>query len=235
MFSAKSCRRGFYPDDYIDFNGKALGCIKQAAEDICWLLNRGYDIRQAVTFAGNHYSLKERQRLALVRALASDRRLAERLRKQVTSVHMDRIAVDGFNTIITLETALSHSPVFFCRDGTVRDLAGLHGTYRIIDKTYKAVQLVFDSLKENGVSAALFFLDRQVSNSGRLKSFIAEIAEAAAFPVWIELVPDVDMQLIKEPVVISSDSVVLDKCTSWYNLVRSIIEEYLPDTWIVRL
>jgi hypothetical protein len=56
------------------------------------------------------------------------------------------VLIDGFNTFITLEVALSGSLVLQCADGTLRDLAGLHGSFRIVDKTVAAVDLVLKAL-----------------------------------------------------------------------------------------
>lgn len=56
---------------------------------------------------------------------------------------LETVHIDGFNTVITLEVALSGSPVFYCRDGALRDLAGLRGTYRVIDKTQEAIELLY--------------------------------------------------------------------------------------------
>ena len=53
--------------------------------------------------------------------------------------------IDGFNTVITLEVMLSDSILFSCADGTIRDLAALRGTYRIIPETQKAVEILFDA------------------------------------------------------------------------------------------
>ena len=43
----------------------------------------------------------------------------------------ETVHIDGFNTIITLEVALSGSHVFCCRDDVLRDLAGLRGTHAL--------------------------------------------------------------------------------------------------------
>jgi hypothetical protein len=229
-------RRGYHIEDIHYFGMESSGVLRRAAEDVCYLLNRGYNIRQAVTFAGNHYLLAERQRSALVRSLASDIQLTARKRRELENGQLPGcIHIDGFNTIITLETALSGSMLLSCLDGTVRDLAGLHGTYRIIDKTEPAVRLVFRSLIKNGVSSAVVYLDKQVSNSGRLCSLVSEIAEKEHFRTQTKLIPDVDTQLICSGCVITSDSVILDRCGAWYNLNRRIIETSIADAWVVRL
>ncbi len=87
------------------------------------------------------------------------------------------MALDGFNTIITLEVALSGSLLLLGLDGTVRDLAGLRGTYRIVDKTPQAVALVLSRLEALGVREATFYLDQQVSNSGRLRGLLLEMGK----------------------------------------------------------
>jgi hypothetical protein len=232
----KITRRGFAAEDLRNFSDKALPKLNQAADDLRELLDRGYPIRPASTFVGNHYLLSERQRLAVTRSVSSSAELKSRLAKELAGDQLSGAVVnmDGFNTIITLEVALSASPVLLCMDGTCRDLAGLRGTYRLIDKTDPAIRLIVGKLRELGAAGAKVFLDRPVSNSGRLKTRIAEIAEESGFPVQIELADDVDAVLSGLPNVITGDSVILDRCESWFNLNGSILPE-LCDTWIIRL
>lgn len=236
MEQVSVCRRGWFEEDIRSFGDKKLMILKNAAEDIIWLLNRGYALRSAISFAGNHYSLTDRQRLALFRAVASDTQIENRKKKLLSENQtFDSPVIDGFNTIVTLETALSASLLLKCRDKTIRDLAGLRGTYRIIDKTEKAISLIIETLKISGIKKCLFYLDKQVSNSGRLKTLIAETAEFFSFPAEIELASNVDTKLIQHPCVITSDSVVLDKCISWKNLCGEIIEKYIPQAWLVNI
>lgn len=61
------------------------------------------------------------------------------------------INIDGFNTVITLEVALSASLLLKCMDGTIRDLAGLRGTYCLIDKTDTAILLIGNILGKSGI------------------------------------------------------------------------------------
>ena len=57
--------------------------MKVASRHICFLINEGYDLKQATTFVGNHFLLSERQRLAIMRSLAADRQLRSRKDRQV--------------------------------------------------------------------------------------------------------------------------------------------------------
>ena len=128
--------------------------------------------------------------------------------------------IDGFNTIITLEVMLSDSILFSCMDGAIRDLASLRGTYRIIDVTEPAVRLALETLEEAGASAVKLLLDQPVSNSGRLKALITDVSQENHLMTDVIIQKDVDRLLYQKENVITSDSVILDHCTSWFNLAE---------------
>ena len=132
--------------------------------------------------------------------------------------------IDGFNIIITLEVLLCDSILFSCMDGTIRDLAALRGTYRIIPETHDAIQLLFDILEKTKIGVAHILLDEPVSNSGRLKSLIADIGEAYPFDLDIQILKDVDRALYDKEHVITTDSVILDHCKSWLNLTEKCLQ-----------
>ena len=137
----------------------------------------------------------------------------------------EKVYIDGFNTIITLEVALSGSPIFCCRDGAIRDLAGLRGTYRIIDKTKIAIDLILQQLEFLKIKRAVFYLDAPVSNSGRLSTLIKECSEFYNVFVEVEIIADVDRTLEKLNGVISGDAIILNHCVSWINLIPEIINQ----------
>lgn len=131
----KVVRRGYEPKDAVEFGAGAAGTLNAAAIELCFLLNRGYDVKSASTFIGNHYLLSERQRLALARVVSTDNAIRGRLQKELGNPP-EELVLDGFNTIITLEVALSGSLLLAGMDGTIRDLAGLRGSYCLVDKTW---------------------------------------------------------------------------------------------------
>ena len=218
-----NAKRGYVPEDERNFSPSALETMRIASRHIVYLINEGYDLKQASTFVGNHFLLSERQRLAIMRSLATNQQLRERHAKQVQINDLSgrEVWIDGFNTIITLEVMLSNSILLYCMDGTIRDLAALRGTYRLIPETSKAILLMFNVLRNAGVSKINILLDQPVSNSGRLKALIADIAESGgyAFDLDIQILRDVDRTLYGKERVITSDSIILDHCTSWVNLV----------------
>ena len=143
--------------------------------------------------------------------------------------------IDGFNLIITLEVAISGSPILLGKDGVYRDLAGLRGTYRIIDKTDTAISLIGKTLQELSVPMVKFYLDSPVSNSGRLKTKILEYSEQWGMPVEVDLIPNVDAVLAGKERIVTGDSIILYECKSWFNLSRKIIEEHIQDAWVIDL
>ena len=144
---------------------------------------------------------------------------------QISDLEGKEVWIDGFNTIITLEVILSEGILFECMDGTIRDLAALRGTYRLIPETSEAVRMMLQALQKARISKATILLDEPVSNSGRLKALIADIGEEFGFELDIQILRDVDRSLYGRENVITSDSVILDHCVSWVNLAAECGKE----------
>lgn len=227
---SKSVKRGYVPTDEKEFGEEAVAKLLEAGRDLYYLINRGYHIKGASTFVGNHYLFSERQRLALVRAVSPERMIALRKEKEIESdLEGSTVYIDGFNTIITLEVAFSGTTLLKCMDGTIRDLAGLRGTYRLVDKTDFAIAAIGKALEEKKVKKAVIYLDAPVSNSGKLKERIFELLDSVSFELQVEIINNVDSVLEKLDHVITGDAIILDKCVSWFNLTRMIIEETLGE------
>ena len=222
-----NAKRGYVPEDERNFSPEAIRTMQTASRHVRYLINEGYDLKQASTFVGNHFRLSERQRLAIVRSVAADEQLAGRKARQVPISELDgkEVWIDGFNTIITLEVMLSRGILFECMDGTIRDLAALRGTYRLIPETTEAVRMMLETLQKAGISKATILLDEPVSNSGRLKALIAEIGEEFTFELDIQILRDVDRSLYGRENVITTDSVIMDHCIGWVNLAAECMKE----------
>jgi hypothetical protein len=230
-------KRGFDRADRDDFTGSALLRLKTAREELKWLLDRGYSMDTAATFTGNHHSLTARQRNAMKRSVSSTNDLKKRLKKLITpdEIRGREVLVDGFNIIITLETALSGSLLILCGDGVIRDLAGLRGTYHLIPQTDIALGLLLQSLEITGASSARIYLDAPVSNSGRLRDRIIETSSSYHLPVEVILADDTDKAIEGKENIITGDSILLDSCASWVNLTRDIIMRSVEDPFIADL
>jgi hypothetical protein len=144
--------------------------------------------------------------------------------------------IDGFNLLITLEAALSGGVVFICRDGCLRDLSGVHGSYRAVLETEAAIRLTGEVLQRFESAGATWLLDAPISNSGRLATRIAEMARANGWPWEARTVNNPDTEItVSAGIAISSDSVILDRARAWTNLGYYIVSQRLPDSWIVDL
>ena len=221
-------KRGYMPSDDKEFIDQ-IEKLREAGEELFYLINRGYQIKPASTFVGNHHLLSERQRLALVRSISPKGSIEERVAKEVHELKDSVVYIDTFNTVITLEIAFSGSTLLSCMDGTIRDLAGLRGTYRIIDKTDLAVEAIRKVLEAEGVKEAHFLIDAPISNSGRLSSKIEDMFEKSPVEAVCEVINDVDKNLYDRERVITSDAIILDNCRSWYNLTGKAIQTEIGD------
>jgi hypothetical protein len=230
--------RGPHPADAELFAPALLPRLREAVADFSLLLTKGYAEKGALKLVGDRFSLTQRQRLAVMRGSCSDQQRQSRLAHcvPIEALAGEPIAIDGYNLLITVEAALSGGLIFRGRDGCFRDLASIHGTYRKVEETVPAVKLIGEFLREIHVASALWLLDSPVSNSGRLKTLIGQLAHTSNWPWEIRLTISPDAELSKMGIiVVSTDSVVLDACARWTNLAVEIITRRLPATAVIDL
>jgi len=234
----KRTHRGPHPADAKLFAPDAVPDLQLATADFSLLLTKGYAEKSALKLVGDKFSLTQRQRLAVMRSACSNQHLVSRNRRCVALKNLANqpIAIDGYNVLITVEAAMSGGVIFKGRDSCLRDLASIHGTYRKVTETIPALQLAAEFLKEIGISEATWLLDSPVSNSGRLKTLIGELARKSNWNWEIELLLSPDAELKKtDMIVASSDSVVLDGCKRWVNLATEIIKHKLASVRVIDL
>jgi len=226
--------RGPGPRDRELFGEGARPALATAAADLSWLLSRGYAEPSSLKLVGDRHRLVERQRTAVLRCAAADAAVAGRRERRLglDAARGGPVRIDGFNLILTLESALGGGVVLGGRDGCFRDLASVHGTYRKVEETRPALELATRRLAAWGVGPRTWLLDAPVSNSGRLAAMIREIdPEARA-----EVVADPDPLLaLPGPPVATADSGVLDRCGPWINLARLLVEAEVPGAFLVDL
>ncbi|MHC4510238.1 MAG: DUF434 domain-containing protein, partial [Planctomycetota bacterium] len=164
--------RGPHPADEKLFAPSAIDDLRLALADFSLLLTKGYADKSALKLVGDRFRLTERQRLAVMRSACSEKQLASRSERRVEAKNLKNqpVAIDGYNVLITIEAAMSGGVIFKGRDGCMRDLASIHGTYRKVTETIPAVQLIGKFLQDIAAGETLWLLDSPVSNSGRLKT-----------------------------------------------------------------
>ncbi|MGA2915058.1 MAG: DUF434 domain-containing protein [Sedimentisphaerales bacterium] len=232
----KRKHRGANPQDSFLFGRENIAVLCRAAADYSLLLTKEYPPNAALKLVGDRFELIDRQRLAIMRSSCSNARLAGRLSRERKPWQLagQDILIDGYNILITIESAMSGGFLFVGRDGCIRDLAGLHGTYRKVNETIPAIEFINNALAELKVKNACWLLDKPVSNSGRLKKII-ESAQTK-IPTQVKLFNNPDTELIQsDQIVTTSDSDVLDKAKQWVNLTKFIIGNYVKNTCIIDL
>jgi hypothetical protein len=230
--------RGPHPDDARLFTPQVEGELRSAVADLSWLLTRHYATPSALKIVGDRYNLTQRQRTAVMRSACSEQSLSLRTARKVP---IDEVAnrpllIDGYNVLTTIEAALSNGVLILGRDGALRDMASIHGTYRKVEETIPALALVGAVLDETRVAQCTWYLDAPVSNSGRLKTTLLDAARAGNWTWQVELVPNPDAVLIKSnEIVATADSVILDRCGTWFGLAAHVVRTCIPDARLVQL
>jgi hypothetical protein len=230
--------RGPHPGDHSLFSASQLPNLRLATRDLNWLLTKGYAQNAALKLVGDRYRLVARQRLAVARSACGDNELARRTEHEVTASDLrgNALWIDGYNVLTTIEAALAGGVILHGRDGCFRDMASMHGSYRRVNETIPAIELIGDALSELGFSSCRWLFDQPVSNSGRLKTIVGEIAGERNWTWEIELCPNPDKVLeASDQIVASADSQIMNKAARWFNLARRIIQHRLPSAWIADL
>ena len=230
--------RGAHPADAELFAAEQLPKLRQAVVDLCWLLSRAYNLASSLKLVGDRYGLRERQRLAVSRCACSNQD-RQRRKEHCVSVEQIRdqpVAVDGFNLIITVEAALSGGAILIGVDDCIRDLSSVHGSYRSVDETDRAIMMIGDALHQLAPSSVLWLLDRPVSNSGRLAAKLIDLATRHSWPWEVEVVFNPDAAIVTSPsIAITSDSSILDRVSRWTDFKSHLLTHELPNAWTLDL
>lgn len=207
--------RGSHPSDAQLFSPETTPILRRAAHDYRWLLAQGYAGKAAMELVGDRFQLKKRQRDALWRAVSRPETAARRQAKACPIEGAD-IVVDGLNVVLTVESILADSLILLAEDGLIRDLASVHGTYRLVDETRQAVADLSEQLAP--AASVRWLIDRPVSNSGRLAAMVREAGWDA------ETTDDVDRKAANsECAVATSDGPLADNATAIVDLVGPIL------------
>jgi hypothetical protein len=211
------------PEDALFFDPERVRRLEEAVDDLSWLLRRGYAQKAATELVGNRYQLTKRERHALLHGAWEKERRNPPL--PPSRLKGKKLCIDGFNLLITLETALGGGILIRGKDGCYRDIANVHGNYAFRVETEEAVELAAEALKELGVAEAHWYFDRPVSNSGRIAALVEETGRRTGVPMRAETTDRVDAKLKAcRDVVVTADAVILDSGVAWFDLAGWIIE-----------
>jgi hypothetical protein len=215
--------RGPHPADTLLFDEAAQPALREAVTHVSWLLTKEYAPLSTLKLVGDRFRLTERQRTAVIRSACSDQALQVRSASERLPTHVDgeSLWIDGFNLLTTIEAALAGGVILRGRDGCYRDMASMHGNYRRVDETRPALSLISEVLEQFNATSCRWYLDRPVSNSGRLSGIVREVGD----------------RILAESsdVVVTADSWILDRCPRWFNLAAHIVRSRIPTANVIQM
>lgn len=115
-------------------------------------------------------------------------------------------------------------------------MASMHGSYRRVEETVPALALIGETLAAVRCGPCHRWLDEPVSNSGRLRGIILNLATERGWSWTVELTSDPDHNLRdSKRVIATADGPVLDGCGLWCNLACELVTKCFPSAPIVDL
>ncbi len=200
--------------------------VEEAIKDYKYLLNRGYPQKSALNLVVVRYGLKPAERSLLLRCVHRDSDVEVVRRALIRDPRGKDLILDGYNTILTLVSALECKELYLCDDGIVRDLRSAYvkdfGT-KLVNKALEIIDTYLRELKPKSVKV---FLDANVSWSARHAEFIRGLMPYAE----VVLAKKADIGVItSEGVVCSSDYLILKSARAAYDLAGNIVKKLFPE------
>jgi hypothetical protein len=201
--------------------------LRTAAADFLYLLDRAYPRKGSLQLVGNRYNLDALHREVLHRGIFARKEAKERRSRLVGVERLVglRLLVDGHNVLITTESGLAGRPLIAANDGLIRDVAGVSHRYRISSLTHKAIETLFQVLRDYPPKETLVFLDAPISQSGELAAVLRSALKSWNLPGNAQALKVPESRLIGgEGIVASSDSAVLDGVEQGFDFAAAAIK-----------
>jgi hypothetical protein len=200
-----------------------------AAEDLRYLLERGYGRASAVKFVGDKYTLDNPQRLLLYRCVYPIDSAQAHQGKLIDPSEIGKynFSIDGFNVLWTINSALNGRPIIFSDDHFVRDISIAKGEPSVCI-FYEAIKLVMQAISSLNPIFSSFIFDRPISQSGEISSKVREALAASSLKGSAITSPNADADvLMTNGIIASSDSIIIDKAIHVFDLGGYVIKEIL--------
>jgi hypothetical protein len=198
--------------------------IKNAKIDLFMLLNRGYSKTYALRFIGDHYGLKNEDRYILSRTVFPRTYILETRKKKthLKDIKDKELFIDGYNVIITTESVLM-GKAFISMDGLLRDTRNISKKYKITNYTLESVEMILNLLEKYPPKNSLFYLDKMMSQSGKLSGIIRKSIEERNLKGDSETIGSVDYILKnKNGIIATNDSAIINQVEKFIDLPSKI-------------
>jgi hypothetical protein len=202
----------------------------EAAEDLRLLLNRGYPRDASLQLIGNRYNLDNDNRHLLRRGVFPAALAEQRKNKQVSlkKIRGKGLAIDGYNCLITLESALKGKTVLLADDAFIRDISGVSGTYKDSPVTTQALDLIMGLLIAAAPAEVLFLLDAPISGSGKLAARIRNLMKKSSLAGDAQAVKVPERTMVGyQGIIATSDTALIDQSKQVFDLAGHLIKQHL--------
>ncbi|RLG81772.1 MAG: DUF434 domain-containing protein [Thermoprotei archaeon] len=200
--------------------------VRDAIRDYKYLLNRGYPQKASLDLITSRYLLRSDERSLLLRCVHRDEDAEDVRRRVVSSIAGEDVAIDGYNTLLTVVSALECRTLYVCDDGIVRDLRSSYIKDFSTPVIIRALELVASELERAGPGSITVVLDRSVSWSAKHSEAIREVMPLAK----VVLARKADIEVIlTQAIACTSDFVILRRARRAYDLAGTIVKKLFPE------
>ena len=214
--------------------------FQEAVTDLLHLLNRGYPKKPSVELVGNRYRLNTDERMMLYRGVYDEVTCRERIKKKtdLKTAQENKLAVDGYNVLITLESYLEGKTVFLSLDGYVRDVAGTYGNLTFGEENIRCAEVFIKfavtflrpplSTVSPPYQPLFIYLDYPVSRSGELATYLRKRFEEEGLRVEVDVVKSPDSIIVehhRDDIVSTSDTALIDRVERCFDIPEAVIQK----------
>ena len=181
--------------------------------DYYYLINRNFPEKGTLKLVGDRYRLNGDQRTILYRGITSEKKASQRKERLAENIRNQYLLIDGYNVLFTILNYRLGRITFISNDHIVRDAGSLHGKLREENLFLESLDLLFDFFAEFKPAFVHFYIDSPVSLSNYHNQIINEKIIINKLSGICEIVksPDQCLKKHKEGIIVTSDSVIIDK------------------------
>lgn len=202
-----------------------------AVNDYFFLINKEYPVKSSLKIVGDHYNLNSIERNILLRGISSSIKIMERKKKKINEFEIEgkKVFIDGYNLIFTISNYYSGNFCFIAMDGFIRDCANIGGRNKKKLNFEKSVQIILSFFYELKPEKCIIYFDEPVSKSKEDITIFEKLLDdnKKYFDLVLVKNPDTILSNIdSEKIVITSDSVIIDKAKSRiFDLIKWYFEK----------
>lgn len=197
-------------------DGDTLERLRHAAEEIAYLVDRGYDGDRVHELVVARRSLSAEERALLARVACTEARYRARALKEMLPEDVARrpLVVDGHDLVDTLTTAFAGGALLEGLDQTLQPLVP-GGAPAELDRALERLGAVW---KEIRPSKTTWVFDARRSDAKDLAAKIPTYAKKWKVAVDVVVSDDAKAFLRKSVNVVTNDAALVDACKTWCNV-----------------